>query len=134
VICPERVRRIRKQIVAPVMLVSALVMSCVVAAVIGRPVWAAALGAGLVLAYWALDAAVWRRARGRQGLALGTAIGGMVLRLGVVLAVLLIVAMTARASFATAIICFVVVFTLYTAVRLFTFPDAGAPPGRARTL
>jgi hypothetical protein len=134
VICPERVRRIRKQIVTPLLLVSTLVISCILAAAFGRPVWAAALGAGLVLVYWALDAAVWRRARGRQGLALGTAIGGMVLRLGVVLAVLLVVALTARASFATTIICFAVVFTLYTAVRLFTFPDSGAPAGRARTL
>ena len=29
---------------------------------------------------------------------------------------------------------FVVAFTLYTAVRLFTYPDAGAPAGRAGTL
>jgi len=134
VIRPERVRRIRKQIVAPLLLVSTLVLSCIFAAAFGRPVWAAALGAGLVLVYWALDAAVWKRASGRQGLALGTAIGGMVLRLAVVLAVLVVVAVTARASFATTITCFVVAFTLYTAVRLFTYPDAGAPAGRAGTL
>lgn len=105
----------------------------VVAALIGRPAWAAALGAGLVLAYWALDAAVSKRASAQKGLALGTAIGGMVLRLGLVLAALVVVAEVARASFATTIIAFVAAFTLYAAVRLFTYPDADAPAGRART-
>ena len=52
-------------------------MLCVAAAaLLGRPLWAAALGAGLALAYWGLEAFTWRRARERRGLALGLAVGG----------------------------------------------------------
>ena len=58
-------RLISKQAIAPVVLGLVVVASVVVAAVIGRPVWAAALGSVLALVYWALEAFAWRRARAR---------------------------------------------------------------------
>lgn len=103
----------------------AIAVSAVCAALLGRPVWAAALGAGLALGYWALELAVSRGARRRPGLAIGTAVAGMVLRLGFVIAALVLVALFARDSLATAALCFVVAFTLYKTVHLFTYANAG---------
>ena len=127
-----RTRPIRKQTIAPAILIAATVACTAGAALLGRPAWAAAVGAGLVVAYWALEAAVWKRAGGRPGLALGTAVGGMVLRLTVVLAALVAVALVARPSFATTIVCFALVFTLYAPVRLFTSPDTTVTTDGAR--
>jgi hypothetical protein len=102
-----------------------------VAAVTGRPVWAAALGSGLALLYWALEALTWRRARQRRDLALGLAVGGMVLRLGVVMAVLVLVGVLARPAFATVAITFLAGFTVYLGVRPFMFVPAPTPSGQA---
>jgi lysylphosphatidylglycerol synthetase-like protein (DUF2156 family) len=109
-----------------VVLVAATVVCVAVAALAGRPVWAAALGAGLVLAYWAMEALTWRRARERRDLALGLAVGGMAARLAVVLAVLVLVGVVARAAFATTALAFLACFTVYLGVRAFTY----APPAR----
>jgi len=122
----------QKQALAPVLLAATTVVCAAVAAVTGRPAWAAALGAGLVIVYWALEAAMWKRVGRRQGLALGTAVGGMVLRLGVILAALIAVAVLDRSAFATTVIAFVAAFTVYLPVRFLTYPDAGAPARRAR--
>jgi len=117
---------IHRQAIAPVVLVAATVVCVAVAALAGRPVWAAALGAGLVLAYWAMEALTWRRARERRDLALGLAVGGMAARLAVVLAVLVLVGVVARAAFATTALAFLACFTVYLGVRAFTY----APPAR----
>jgi hypothetical protein len=103
-----------------------------VAAFVGQPVWAAAAGAGLGLVYWALEAITWRRARGRQDLALGLALGGMGVRIGVVLVGLVIIGVLDRPAFAAAALSFLVAFTLYIVVRPFTYPTASAPAGQAR--
>ena len=102
------------------------------AAFIGQPVWAAAAGAGLGLAYWALEALTWRRARDRQDLALGLALGGMGVRIAVVLIGLVVIGVLDKPAFPTAALSFLVAFTLYILVRPFTYPSAGAPAGQAR--
>lgn len=108
-----------------------IVASATVAAVAGRPVWAAALGSGLALVYWALEAFTWRRARERRDLALGLAVGGMALRLAVVLAVLVLVGVLARPAFVTVAGAFLAGFTVYLGVRPFTFAPTQTPPGQA---
>ena len=124
-------RLISKQAIAPVVLGLVVVASIVVAAVIGRPVWAAALGSALALVYWALEALAWRRARTRRDLALGVAVGGMALRLVVVLATLVLVGVLARPAFATAALAFLAGFTAYLGLRPLTFAPAPVRPGQA---
>ena len=97
------------------------------AAVTGRPVWAAALGSGLALLYWAMEAFTWRRARERHDLALGLAVGGMAVRLGVVMAVMVLVGVLARPAFATVAVSFLAGFTVYLGVRPFLFTPPPAP-------
>ena len=106
---------------------------CVAVAVLaGRPVWAADLGAGLVLAYWAMEALTWRRARERRDLALGLAVGGMAVRLAVALAVLVLVGVVARAAFATTALAFLACFTVYLGVRVFTYAPLARRAGHTR--
>jgi len=111
--------------------VAATVVCVVAAALTSRPVWAAALGAGLVLAYWGMEALTWRRARERRDLALGLAVGGMAVRFAVALAVLVLVGLLARPAFATTALAFLACFTLYLGVRFFMYaplaPTAGHP-------
>jgi len=113
-------------------LVAATVVCVVVAALAGRPLWAAALGAGLVLVYWAIEALTWRRARRRRDLALGLAVGGMALRLAVVLAVLVVVGVLARPAFATAALSFLAGFTIYLGLRPLTYAAPPRPPHGVR--
>jgi hypothetical protein len=120
---------IHKQAIAPLVLVAATVVCVAVAALAGQPVWAAALGAVLVLAYWAIEALTWRRARERRDLALGLAVGGMALRLAVVLGVLVLVGVFARAAFATAALAFLACFTVYLGVRFFLYAPLARPAG-----
>jgi hypothetical protein len=125
-----RTRLSRNKALTPLVLVAAAAAAVVVAALIGRPPWAAALGAGLVLAYWALEVLAWRRgeASGSFGAALGVALGGMVLRLALVLAALVAVGLLAsRPAFATAAVSFLLVFTLYWPLRLITYTVLQTP-------
>jgi hypothetical protein len=108
-----------------------IIASAAVAAATGRPVWAAVLGAGLALLYWALEALTWRRARERRDLALGLAVGGMTLRIAVVMVVLVLVGVLARPAFATVAIAFLAGFTVYLGVRPFIFVPAQKPVGQA---
>ncbi len=102
------------------------------AAFVGQPAWAATAGAGLVLVYWGLEALTWRRARDRQDLALGVALGGMGVRIAVILTGLVVIGVLDRPSFPTAALSFLVAFTLYILVRPFTYPTASTPAGQAR--
>ncbi len=109
----------------------ATVAAGVVAFLAGRPVWAAILGAGLVVAYWAVEALVWRRGAAVPfGAAMGVALGGMVLRLALVLGALVLVGVLARPAFATAALAFLASFTLYVGLRLFTYPAVARPAGQ----
>jgi hypothetical protein len=72
----------------------------------------------------------WRRgeASGSFGAALGVALGGMVLRLALVLAALVAVGLLAsRPAFATAAVSFLLVFTLYWPLRLITYTVLQTP-------
>jgi hypothetical protein len=113
----------------PLVLAAVMVASLVVAAVLGQPLWAALLGSGLMFAYWGLEALTWRRARDREGLALGLAVGGMGIRLAVVLGVLVVVGLVARPAFATAALSFMAGFTVYLGLRPLTY----TPPSQPRT-
>lgn len=94
--------------------------------------WAAAAGAGLGLVYWALDAITWRRARDRKDLALGLALSGMALRIGVVIVGLVVIAVLERPAVPAAAISFLAAFTLYNLIRPLTYPQATPPTGQAR--
>lgn len=122
----------RSQAVVPLVLVALVVVSAAVAGLLGRPVWAALVGAGLVVLYWALDALTWRRARDRRGLALGLAVGSMFVRLLVVLTALLLIGLVDRPAFATAALAFLASFTVYMLMRPFTYAQAAQPAGQAR--
>jgi hypothetical protein len=103
-----------------------------VAAFVGQPVWAAAAGAGLALVYWALEALTWYRARDRKDLALGLALGGMAVRIAVVLTGLVVIGVLDRPAFPAAALSFLAGFTLYILVRPITYPTATTPAGQAR--
>ena len=121
-------RLMRKQAVAPLLLTAMTAASAIVAGLLGRPVWAAALGAGLCLGYWALEALTWRRAAAvPSGLALGVAIGGMAVRLGLVLGVLVLVGVFAKPDFATAALAFLASFTVYLGLRPLTYAAPARP-------
>ncbi len=105
-------------------------VAAAIAALIGKPVWAAALGAGLVLAYWGLELLAWRRGEATStfGGAIGVALAGMVVRLGVVLAVLVVVGLTAdKTAFAAAAVSFLVAFSVYIPLRLVAYADLSTP-------
>ena len=118
---------IPRQAIAPLAL-AVTAVACVAAAyVAGRPLWAAALGGGLILVYWAIEALTWRRARERRDLALGLAVGSMAVRLGVALAVLVVVGVLARPAFATTALSFLACFTVYLGVRMFMYTATASP-------
>jgi len=118
-----------RQLVTPLALCGMVVACTVVAAALGRPAWAAALGAGLALVSWAFEYVGWRRAKQASfNGAVAVALGGMVLRLAVVLGVLVVVGLLDRAAFATAALSFLAAFTVSTGLRLFTFPAEAAGP------
>ena len=82
--------------------------------------------------YWALEAVTWRRARDRQDLALGIALGGMGVRIAVILIGLVLIGVLDKPAFPAAAVSFLAAFTLYILVRPFTYPSASAPAGQAR--
>lgn len=115
------------------MLGATTLASATVAAFIGQPVWAALLGAGLVVLYWGLEALAWRRARsGSFNQAVAAALGGAVLRMAVVLGCLVMVGVFAPEAFPVVAIAFVVSFTVYLGIRLFAFGFEPDHPSGAR--
>ena len=83
---------ITRQLAVAALLAALVAVSAVVAALIGRPAWAAALGAALVLVYWALELLAARRARGATPAgSVAVALGGMIARFAVVLGALIVV-------------------------------------------
>jgi len=115
-----------RQAVVAVALLAVAVACGLVAAITHCPVWAAALGAGLAVVYWGLETLAWRRARRASfNGAVAVALGGMALRLAVVLGALVIVGLLDRAAFATTALCFLAGLTVYMGLRLFLFSDPG---------
>jgi hypothetical protein len=112
----------------PLLLAAVTVAAVGVAALLAQPLWAALLGGLLMFGYWGLEVLTWRRARERDDLALGLAVGGMGVRLAVVLVVLVLVGVLARPAFATAALSFMAGFTVYLGLRPLTY----APPSKTR--
>lgn len=112
----------------PLVLAAVTGAAVVVAALLAQPLWAALLGGLLMFGYWGLEVLTWRRARNRDDLALGLAVGGMGVRLAVVLGVLVAVGVLARPAFATAALSFMAGFTAYLGLRPLTY----APPSKPR--
>jgi hypothetical protein len=114
---------IRTHLILPIALALATAMCAVAAALLDRPAWAAALGAGLMLLYWGLEVLAWRRGEASSsfGGAMGVALSGMVVRLLLVIGVLAVVGLFAQPAFATAAVSFLVVFTLYLPLRLLGY-------------
>ena len=104
----------------------------VVAALAGRDVVTALFGALLVVAYWVVERLAARvGTKGAFQWAMAVGVGGMVLRLTVVIGGLVIVALVDRPGFIEAVVSFVVVYTVYLGVRLWRYPvlSAGRPAG-----
>lgn len=117
----------------PLVLAAVTVAALGVAALLSQPLWAALLGGLLMFAYWGLEVLTWRRARDRDDLALGLAVGGMGVRLAVVLGVLIVVGVLARPAFATAALSFMAGFTAYLGLRPLTYsPPSKRPRPEAR--
>ncbi len=108
----------------------AMTVACgVVAGLLGRSVWAAALGSALVIAYWLLELLVARLgARGSFANAVALGLGGMVARLVVVLGVLAAIGLFARPAFPEAALSFLVTYSAYQVLRLFAHPALSAHP------
>lgn len=128
---PARTRLLNRQALPPLLLAATAVASAAVAAATGQPVWAAALGAGLALVYWALEALAWRRAgRGSFNHAVVVAVGGAATRMALVLVCLVLVGVLARPAFPVAALSFLAGFTVYLGVRVYAFagePGAAGP-------
>lgn len=116
---------ISKPYLTPLLLVTATLTCTGVAVLTGRPAWAAAAGAGLVLVYWALEVVAWRSAsRGTINHAVAAAVGGAVVRMAVALVCLVAVGVLARAAFPAAALSFLAAFTVYMTVRIHAFAGA----------
>ena len=115
------------------LLVAATLACATVAAFLDQPVWAALLGAGLVILYWGLEALAWRRARtGSFNRAVAAAVGGAALRMAVALGCLVLVGVLAKAAFPVVAVAFMISFTAYLGIRLFAFGAGSDHPGGAR--
>jgi len=120
----------RAKVLIPAVLGAVTVAAVVAAALLDKPLWAAFVGGSLMLLYWGLELLTWRRAREREDLALGLAVGGMGVRLAVVLGVLILVGVLARPAFVTAALSFMAGFTVYIGLRPLTYTPAPAPRKR----
>ena len=109
--------------------------SAIVAAILGRDVVTALVGALLVVVYWLLEALTARLAeQGSIQRAMMIGAIGTITRLAVVIGGLVIVALLDRPGLIDAIVSFVVVYTVYLAVRLWRYAlGAQGPSGLAPT-
>ena len=128
-------RGIRRSLVAPLLLVAAVLARATVAAFLEQPVWAAAAGAGLVLVFWALEVLAWRAAAsGSFNHAVLAAVGGAAVRMGCrPRCVSVLIGVFARPAFPTAALSFLAAFTVYLAVRLAAFSGEPATPRGVHT-
>lgn len=104
-----------------------------VAALLGQPVLAAVLGGLIGLMYWGLEALTMHiGSKVPISVSVGVALGGMVVRLSVVLGALVLVALLWLPGFTTALFTFVASFTIYLGLRMSTFPLTREPAGTVR--
>ena len=110
-------------------MLAATVACGVVAGLLGHSVWAALLGAALVVVYWLLELLSARLgARGSFSNALAVGLGGMVVRFAVVVGALVAVGFLARPVFADAAVSFLIAYSAYQVVRLVAHPAFSAQP------
>jgi len=109
--------------------------SAIAAAILGRDVVTALAGALLVVLYWLLESLTARlAAQGSIQRAMMIGAIGTITRLVVVVGGLVIVALVDRPGLVDAIVSFVVVYTVYLAVRLWRYAlGAERPSGLVPT-
>ena len=115
------------------LLIVAVVMfvTCVATAlVLERSVWAAACGSGVVVAMWAVEKATVRRgSEGSFGHGVAIGVGGMMVRVALVIGVLGVVAVAAsREAAIDATLAWAASYTIYNIARLWWHP--AVPAGR----
>jgi hypothetical protein len=109
---------LNRQAVVPVVLAVAVPLAAVVALVVGHSPLMAAVGAVLVIVYWLLQR--WFTKVGMRGSVIqsaAVAVGGVAVRMMLVIIVLVAIALTDRTGFLTAAITFLSVFALYYVVN-----------------
>lgn len=128
---PDEGGTIRREAVV-LLVLAALTVACgAAAAVLGRQVWAAALGAALVVAYWLVELLASRLgARGSFANGLAVGLAGMVARLALVLGTLGAVGLIARQAFPEAVLSFLLAYSIYQVLRLVAHPALATHPGR----
>jgi hypothetical protein len=108
-------------------LLLALSAGCaIVALIVSRNAVTALVGGLLVVVYWLIEllaARVGREGSFGRGMAVG--LGGMAVRLGVVVGGLVVVGLVDRSGFMEATLSFVVVYTVYLGARLWRHPALG---------
>jgi hypothetical protein len=117
-----------KREVLLVMALSLMVAACgTVAVLLGRSLWAALLGGALVVVYWLIERyAAKLGARGGFGTAVAVGLGGMMVRVFLVLGALTTVGILAKPAFPEAALSFVVVYSAYQVLRLLAHPVSAA--------
>lgn len=108
-------------------LLLALSAACaIVALVMSRNAVTALIGGLLVVVYWLIELVAARAGRdGSFARAMAVGVGGMAVRLGVVLAGLIVIGLVDRPGFIEAALSFVVVYTVYLGARLWRHPALG---------
>lgn len=108
-------------------LLLALSAACaIVALVMSRNAVTALIGGLLVVVYWLIELVAARAGRdGSFARAMAVGVGGMAVRLGVVLAGLIVIGLIDRPGFIEAALSFVVVYTVYLGARLWRHPALG---------
>lgn len=109
-----------------------VVVAGVVAALLGRTVWAAVCGSAIVVAMWAIE---WLAARhgsqGSFGQGMAVGLGGMLARVALALTSLALLGIFApRDAFVDATLAFVASYTIYNLARLWRHP--AVPPAAGR--
>jgi len=127
--CPDKGGSIRRETVLLLALLAMTAVCGVVAALLERQAWAAALGAALVVVYWLLELLAARLgARGSFANALAVGLGGMVARMVVVLGALAAIRFLAKPAFPEAALSFLLAYSAYQVLRLFAHPALSAHP------
>jgi hypothetical protein len=108
-------------------LLLALSAGCAIVALgVSRNPVTALAGGLLVVVYWLIELLAARVGRdGSFGRAIAVGLGGMAVRLGVVVAGLVAVGLVDRSGFMEATLSFVVVYTVYLGARLWRHPALG---------
>ena len=113
-------RVISHRVLVLLVLMGCTAISAGVAVAVSADPFFAVLGSLLVVAYWLLELLTLRLAeQGSFSNALVAALGGMVLRMGLVVGALILIGVLAREEFATAALAFLGTFTVYIFLRLY---------------